>query len=401
MRYPLRPIEDQVVAIVGASSGIGRQTARRFAERGATLILAARDDDALEEVRQETSAAGARGVIVVAGDVVDPAAMQAVARPAADQLGRLHTWVHVAGVELWSRFEDMTPDEFRRVVEVNLLGPVHGAMAALPGLRAAGGGALIVVSSVEAELPLPYQSAYAASKHGVNGWLRSLRMELERESVPVAVTQIQPAVIDTPIFRVARTRIGVEPRAVPPVYDPDIVATLIVHAAEHPSRDLMAGGAGWLLATAHRFAPRPTEAFLVRTAAGAQRSDRPKGLAAPDNLHQPYHAGRGVRGGFGGRRFSLLDRLETAPVALRAAIVAVVGGVAILGLRRRTCHPRAGALHVRQQCNAAATARAAGRRSAMPATRHDRPAVSRQARSPVVAPRAIHPGPRRLGVVWA
>jgi NAD(P)-dependent dehydrogenase (short-subunit alcohol dehydrogenase family) len=331
----LRPIPDQVVVVVGAASGIGRQTALRFGERRARLVVAARDDVALASLLRDLRDHGAPEPVSVVADVRDPAAMEAVAQRAIEAFGRIDSWVHVAGIDLWATFEETTPAEFRDVIEINLLGPAHGAMAALPRLRDGGGGALIVVSSVEADVPLPYQAAYAASKHGVSGMLRSLRMELAAEGAPIAVTQIQPAGIDTPLFRGARTRLGVEPRPAPPVYDPDVVAEVILHAAEHPSRELFAGGFGWVLALSQRIAPRLNEAILARVGRPLQRTSIPKSDRGPSNLEGPITGVEEVRGGYGGRAFSILNRVQMVPAPARMAALAGVGLAGWFALRRR------------------------------------------------------------------
>ncbi len=330
----LKPINEQVVVVAGASSGIGHQTALRFAERGARLVLSGRDGDALQRVEAECRQAGAADVAVITGDVSSPEEMDALASGARDRFGRIDTWAHIAGVDLWATFEETTPDEFRRVIEINLLGPAFGAMAALPVLRAGGGGALIVVSSVEAEVPLPWQSAYAASKHGVDAFLRTLRMELAAEDAPIAVTQIQPSGIDTPLFHWARTRIGVEPRPTAPVYDPDVVAQLIVHAAEHPSRELVAGGGGWFMRLAHRLAPDMTDRGLALFGFSGQRTKTPKGDDAPSSLEGPPPTSA-IRGGFGGRRFSVVNQVQMLPGAVRVAAIAGLAALVGLTLRRR------------------------------------------------------------------
>ena len=333
MSVTLSPIHDQVVAVVGATSGIGRETSRQFAARGARLVVAARDEAALEELAGELRGLGAPAVEIVAGDVVDPAAMRAVADRAIDRFGRLDTWAHIAGVDVFATFEDTTPDEFRRVVEVNLIGAANGAFAALPILRR-DGGAFIAVSSVEADVPLPLQSAYAASKHGLGAMLRTIRMELGREDGRVAITQIQPYGIDTPLFRFSRTRLSTGVRPPAPTYDPAVVAELIVHAAEHPSRELFAGGAAWLSAMAQRYAPRLNEAVMARVAVAMQRSpDDP--VPARDSLFRPVPGDDAVRGGFGGRSFSLANKVQMIPASARLAAFGLIGGLAAVALWRR------------------------------------------------------------------
>jgi len=335
MTPKLKPIDQQVVVLVGCSSGIGRQTARRFAERGARLVLSGRDEAALAEVLDDVRSLGAHDAIAVPSDVVDPASMQEVARRAREAFGRIDTWVQTAAVSVYATAEETTPEEFRRVIEVNLLGQVHGALAALPALRAAGGGALIEISSVEAEVALPYQSAYSASKHGMSGFLRSLRMELKAEGAPIAVTQIMPAGIDTPLFMNARSKLGVLPKPTAPVYDPDVVADQVLWAAQHPSGDLFAGGAGWAFALFRRLAPGPFESLMARVGKRAQRSNVPEGPEAVDNLDAPTPLTDTVRGGFGGRSFSISNVIQRIPGIVRlGALAAAAGGLALL--RRRT-----------------------------------------------------------------
>ncbi len=240
---------------------------------------------------------GGADAIGVRADVTDPADLRAAAATAVARFGRLDTWVQTAAVMVYATFEDTPIEEFRRVLDVNLMGQVHGAAAALPHLRANGGGALIAVSSIEAEVSLPYQSAYAASKHGMAGLLRSLRMEMENEGVPIAITQVMPTSTDTPLFRKARTRLGVAPRSTPPVYDPMRVARAIVRAAEHPTGDRVVGLAGWVLARCHALLPGLTRRILRTYAARAQRSDVPKSADAPTNLWNHLDGADRIRGG--------------------------------------------------------------------------------------------------------
>ncbi len=308
----LSPLSDQVVVVMGASSGIGRATAVMLAQRGARVVVSARDADALESLAREIQEAGGRATAVPA-DVTDLSAVEAVARAAVETYGGLDTWVHAAAVLLVSRFEDTTVEEFRRVIDVNLMGQVHGVMAALPHLRARGQGSFVSVSSVEARRAFPYHGAYAAAKHGVEGFLEALRVELRQEGVPVAITNVIPASINTPLFEKARTKIGVLSKPMPPIYDPNVVAEVIVHAAEHPARDLIAGGAGKALLLGQRLSPSLLDAVLLRIGFRTQRTPTPEPAGAPDNLFAPLpHLGR-TDGPFGegSRPRSLYSRLRT------------------------------------------------------------------------------------------
>jgi NAD(P)-dependent dehydrogenase (short-subunit alcohol dehydrogenase family) len=202
--------------------------------------------------------------------------VQAVADLAVARFGRLDTWAHVAGIAEYARFEDITADEFRRVVEVDLLGPVWGAKAALPYLKRSGG-AYVVVSSEIAKRSFPLVSSYGAAKHGVDGFVEALRVELQHDGVPVSVTQIMPAAVDTPFFEHARTRLGVRPSGPPPVYSPEKVAEAILDAAEHGGRDVAVGGAAKAQLALQRVSPRIMDAFSRVAAFRLQRSKEPKG----------------------------------------------------------------------------------------------------------------------------
>jgi NAD(P)-dependent dehydrogenase (short-subunit alcohol dehydrogenase family) len=301
----LKPIEDQVVVLMGASSGIGREAAKRFAARGARVVVSARGLEGLETLVEEIRADG--GVATaVAADTTDPAAVQAVAEAAVAEHGRLDTWVQLAGVGLWATFEDTTVEEFRRVIDIDLMGQVYGAKAALPQLRREGRGALVHVSSIEARRAFPFHSAYAAAKHGVDGFLEALRVELRHDGVPIAVTQVLPGTIDTPLFDKARTKIGRRPMGAPPIYQPGTVADMLLHAAAHGGRDLYAGGAARFLALQQRMSPRMLDAFLAtRVGRRTLMTREPKSAMAPDNLFSPVSGRDTARNGFRAREHSL------------------------------------------------------------------------------------------------
>jgi hypothetical protein len=165
---------------------------------------------------------------------------------------------------------------------------MYGALAALPHLRAQGRGALIHVSSVAGRVAVGWNSVYSASKHGMVGFLDALRLEIEREGVPIAVVNVLPGAIDTPIFQNARTRLGVQPRGVAPVYEPEIVAGAIVMAAEHPLPEIVVGGGGAMILALQRLAPRLVRKILgTRIGFEAQLTRTPKSPDAPSNLFAP------------------------------------------------------------------------------------------------------------------
>jgi NAD(P)-dependent dehydrogenase (short-subunit alcohol dehydrogenase family) len=324
----LKPIDQQVVVVVGANSGIGRAAALLFARRGAQVVVSARDQLSLESLVEEMENLGGQAAAITA-DVADFTQVEELARQAVEKYGRIDTWVHSAAVMMYASFEDTRTEEFERMIQVNLLGQIYGAKSALPYLKQNGRGALIHISSVEANVALPLQSAYAATKHGMVGFLDSLRMELQAEGIPISVTNIKPSGINTPLYDKALTRLGVKPRPVPPIYEPETVAEAIVYAAENPVRDMIIGGAGKSLALVKRFSPPMADRILRRIAFEGQRTEKPKQDIAPDNLFHHIEGYNQVRGDFSGeaRSTSLYTWYRRNPT-LRLGLAAGLLGLA-------------------------------------------------------------------------
>jgi NAD(P)-dependent dehydrogenase (short-subunit alcohol dehydrogenase family) len=331
----LKPVEEQVVALMGASSGIGRETALRFAKRGAKVVVSARSKQGLDSLVEEIRSNGGEATAGVA-DTSDFEQVKAVADRAVEEYGRLDTWVHLAAVGLFATFEQTTPEEFKRVIDVNLMGQVYGAMAALPHLKREGRGALIHISSVEAKRSFPFHSAYGAAKHGIDGFLETLRVELKHEGWPISVTQVMPGTINTPFFDKGRTKLGVKPVGVPPIYEPETVANIIIYAAENPARDLVSGGAAQMMILNQRLSPRMLDAVLA-TRAGfrPQMTDEPRSEDDPDNLYAPIHGHDTAKNGFRALSRSLYNWLQVHPRVRRGAAVGTALGL-FGALRRRT-----------------------------------------------------------------
>lgn len=327
-----RPLADQVVVITGASSGIGRETAQLLARRGARLVLAARSRDSLEILASEIRREGGRAVAVPT-DVSDPEAVQRLAEAAMEQFGRIDTWVSNAGVALYSRFEDAPLDEMRRIVDVHLWGTVHSFKAALPRMKASGGGTIICVGSVLSDAAVPLQSAYVAAKHAIKGLSASIRQELMQEKTPIHVTLIKPSSIDTPLFEHARSHLGVEPRGVPPMYDPVVVARAIAHCAEHPERELLVGGSGEFFSLLERVSPRMLDWQQSRMGESSQQTDNDKPLDAPSNLYQPLDGAPRTRGKHRGWRLSWVTWMREHPRATMAG--AALATMSLIGARTR------------------------------------------------------------------
>lgn len=330
MKIQLKPIGVQSVVVFGASSGIGRLAALDFAKRGARVCVAARSEGGLKTLVEEIERDGGEAFYVVA-DAADFEHVKTVAEKCVERYGRIDTWVHAAAAFMFATVEQSEPEEYKRLIEVNLLGQIYGAKAALPFLKKSGG-ALIHVSSVESWRTVPFQSAYGASKHGINGFVQALRVELAHDNVPVAVTQILPAAINTPIYDKGRNKQPFKPRPVPPIYHPQIVSDAILFAAENPTLDLIAGGAGLGVVLAERFSPTVAEWMSEKIGFVGQTSSEPQEGEYAGSLFEPVNEFDTVEGRFSGEQLKSdpLTWLSTHPAEkniLLAAGAGIVGGI--------------------------------------------------------------------------
>jgi NAD(P)-dependent dehydrogenase (short-subunit alcohol dehydrogenase family) len=292
-----RKLKDSAVVITGASSGIGRAAALAFANAGASLVLAARRDEPLQEAADECTRAGSRAVAVPT-DVSDQPQVEALARQALAQFGRIDVWVNNAAVTMFGRFEDAPLEDYRRVIETNLFGYIYGARAALPYMREQGSGVLINVSSIVAKVPQPYVSAYVISKAGIRSLSMCLRQELALESGhDIHVCTVLPATIDTPFFQQGANYLGRRPRAMPPVYPAQQVAAALVALARKPRREVFVGNAGRMLDLQEKLSPGLTERTMA-TMVDRQHFEDTPAPASPGNLFEPDMEHTGISGGW-------------------------------------------------------------------------------------------------------
>ena len=330
MPLSLKPLRDQTIVITGGSSGIGLATARRAVSRGAAVVLAARNESALEEIRAELETRGGR-VAICAADVSVEADVERIAAIAIQHFGGFDSWVNDAAAATFGSIEQITIEDHRRIFDVNYHGLLMGSLVAARHLRERGGGAIVNIGSVLSDRAMIYQGPYSASKAAVQSATDALRMELEREQVPISVTLIKPGSINTPYPEHARNYLAGPPRLPAPLYDPGLVARAILFACEHHRRQIYVGGGGYAISLAGKFAPRLTDLVLERFGARVQqKDDDPGDPAKRDNLHEPRrdgaeHGGQDVWV----RQTSVLLEAQIQPLLL--PIAAAVAGLEVLG----------------------------------------------------------------------
>lgn len=281
MKHTLKPLNEQVIVITGASSGIGLTTARMAVRRGARVVLAARSEAALPQICEEL---GPNATFVIT-DVGNEEDHRRVAEHAIARFGRIDTWVNNAGVSIYGKLMEIAVADQRQLFETNFWGVVYGCRIACEHLRQ-GGGALINVGSTVSDRAIPLQGIYSASKHAVKGYTDALRMELEEEQVPISVTLIKPAAIATPYIDHAKNYLERKPSLPPPVYAPENVAEAILHCAENSVRDMFVGAGGKGLSAMGHYAPQLTDKYMVNMQFEQQKRDEAE-EPRPDGL---YHA---------------------------------------------------------------------------------------------------------------
>jgi short-subunit dehydrogenase len=276
MRIQLKPLEEQTLVITGASSGIGLTTALQAAGHGANLVLVARGPEALGEAAEQCRAKGAEVETVVA-DVGDRATIGLVVDRAKERFGGFDTWVNNAGVSAYGELRDIPENDARGLFETNYWGVVHGSLAVADYVRqrdaAEHGVALINLGSVLSDRAIPLQGHYAASKHAVKGFTEALRMELEKEGLPISVTLVKPSATDTPYPEHAANYMGKEASLPEPTYAPEVVARAILGAAEDPIRDLTVGAKDGVMTILGNLFPGLTDKIMETSFFDQQKGD--------------------------------------------------------------------------------------------------------------------------------
>jgi NAD(P)-dependent dehydrogenase (short-subunit alcohol dehydrogenase family) len=321
----------KVIVITGASAGVGRATARRFAKGGAQIALLARGQDGLEAARNEVEELGGRAIVVVV-DVAEPDQVEAAAAQIERELGEIDIWINNAMASVFSPIQEMTPEEFRRVTEVTYLGCVYGTLAALKRMLPRNRGMIVQIGSALSYRAIPLQSAYCAAKHAMRGFTDSLRCELLHQKSNVRVATVHLPALNTPQFGWVKSRLPRKAQPVPPIFQPEVAAEAIHFAVHHPRREFYVGWPSVKAIVANKFIPGLLDHFLARTGYDSQQYDGREDPNRVHNLWQPVPGDHGAHGDFKDRAKShsaqlwLSERrawilLTFAAIVLVAAIV--------------------------------------------------------------------------------
>ena len=332
----------RTIVITGASGGIGRATAEEFGKRGDSVALLARGSSGLDAAARQVEAAGGRA-LVIPTDVADPDQVANAADQAESQLGPIDVWVNVAFTSVFSRFTDIEPDEFKRVTDVNYLGFVNGTRSALKRMLPRDRGAIVQVGSTLAYRGIPLQSAYCGSKHAIQGFHESLRCELLHDRSNVHVTMVQMPAVNTPQFSWVLSKLPNQAQPVPPIYQPEVAASAVVYAADHPRRrEYWVGGSTMGTLVANAVAPGVLDRYLARTGFKSQQTQDRRSPDQPANLFDPADGPQGHDFGAHGifddrstsRSFQLWGSQHHGVLGGAAAAVALAGAAAAWARRR-------------------------------------------------------------------
>lgn len=328
--------QPEVVVITGASAGVGRAAARAFAMRKAKIALIARGIEGLECTKAEVEKLGGEAIAIPL-DVVNFEEMERASDRIEQQFGPIDIWVNNAMASVFSPFMQMTPEEFKRVIEVVFLGYAWGTRAALRHMLPRNRGVILQVGSALAYRGIPLQSAYCAAKHAIQGFNDSLRAELIHDGKNIRICMVQLPAVNTPQFDWVRSRLPKASQPVPPVFQPEVIADGIVFAATHNRREMYIGFPSLKAIWANKFFPGLLDWYLGRTGYAAQQTDQPKDPSAPDNLMAPVPGDHGAHGRFDRQARTVSPHLWLTKN--RSWLLPVCGAVLMAALGRKKTQP--------------------------------------------------------------
>lgn len=313
-----------VVVITGGTSGVGRASARAFADRGHPIAVIARGREALEATVVDLQRRGAPAVGVGVGvDVTERAALDAAGDRIERELGPVEVWVNAAMVMVLGAFSDVDPEDFDRVHQVIFTGTVNGTRTALRLMRPRDRGRVIQVGSVLSERGVPLQSAYCSAKHAVQGLSDCLRAELQHEGSKITLSDVNLAAMNTPGFDMCRNLLDTAPQPIPPIYQPEVAAAAIVHAARRGVRSINVTFTSTRSKLSNALAPGVLDQVLGDVGYDRQRDDRV--TSAADNLYAPMLGDHGCHGPFDAvaRPYSIQEVLRRSPVGAAARVASL------------------------------------------------------------------------------
>jgi NAD(P)-dependent dehydrogenase (short-subunit alcohol dehydrogenase family) len=324
----------EVIVVTGASAGVGRATAAAFGKRGARVGLLARGREGLEGAKREVESAGGKA-LTIPTDVSDPEAVEAAAHRVEETFGPIDVWVNDAMVSVFSPAKEMTPEEYKRVTEVNYLGTVYGTLTALKRMLPRNRGRIIQVGSALAYRAIPLQSAYCASKHAIQGFTESVRSELIHDRSQVKITMVQMPALNTPQFSWVRSRLPRKPQPVPPIFQPEVAAEAILWAAHHDRSEMWVGWPAVKAIVGNKVIPRELDYYLAWTGYDSQQTDELVNPNRKDNVFSPLDDDKdyGAHGSFDSRAkprsYQLWATKNRNRLVLAGAALAAMTGTAL------------------------------------------------------------------------
>ena len=324
----------QVVVVTGGSAGIGRAVSQAFGRRHAKVAILARGEDGLKGAGEDVEKAGGQAM-TLSVDTADHQAVDDAASAVERELGPIDVWVNVAFTSVFAPFVDIEPEEFIRVTEVTYLGYVYGTRAALQRMTRRDRGVIVQVGSALARRSIPLQSAYCGAKHAMQGFSESVRCELLHSHSNVKISVVQMPAVNTPQFDWVLSRLPKRAQPVPPIYQPEVAAEAVVHAADHPRKEIWVGGSTVATLMAQKVAAGLLDHYLGRTGFASQQTDQPADPDAAFNLWAPVAGDHGAHGRFDARAHPRSAQVWATTHRPAVAAVLAAGGALGLAMKRR------------------------------------------------------------------